>query len=77
MNNRILRIILEYTAHDKIEDAARAGNIRCLKFLRKQGCPWDVWTCNIAAAGGHLDCLRYLHENGLSTGGRSMGKVGM
>ena len=24
--------------------------------------PWDVYTC--ASAEGHLECLRYAHENG-------------
>ena len=28
------------------------------------GCPWDVFTCKNAARGGHLDVLKYAHENG-------------
>ena len=25
---------------------------------------WDNWTCYIVVINGHLECLRYLHENG-------------
>ena len=25
---------------------------------------WNEWTCANAALNGHLDCLRYAHENG-------------
>ena len=32
-------------------------------FTRK-GCPWDKWTCRAAAENGHLECLKYAHENG-------------
>ena len=31
-------------------------------FTRK-GCPWDERTCS-EAARGHLECLKYAHENG-------------
>ena len=25
---------------------------------------WDSWTCSLAVEGGHLDCLKYMRENG-------------
>ena len=31
---------------------------------RPDGCPWNSYTCNDAAAYGHLPALKYLHENG-------------
>ena len=27
-------------------------------------CPWDEVTCSNAAKNGHLECLKYAHENG-------------
>ena len=30
--------------------------------MRTKRCPWDVWTC--FAQNGHLECLKYAHENG-------------
>jgi hypothetical protein len=32
------------------------------------GCPWEEDICEIAALEGHLDCLRYAHENGCPWG---------
>ncbi len=63
-STHVLHVILEYTAHYTIDDAVEAGNLKCLKLLRKQGCPWDEVTCEAAAYGGHLECLKYLHKNG-------------
>ena len=38
------------------------------KYLRNhltvKTCPWDADTCLIAAQKGHLECLKYAHENG-------------
>ena len=30
----------------------------------KNGCPWSEETCFEAALNGHLECLKYAHENG-------------
>jgi hypothetical protein len=35
-----------------------------LKWARENGCPWDSWTCEKAAKGGHLEVLQWAHENG-------------
>ena len=37
-----------------------------LKWLRKNGCPWDTNSplCGKAAMGGHLDVLQWLREQG-------------
>ena len=34
------------------------------EYLRERGCPWDAWTCALAASNGHLECLKYAHEHG-------------
>jgi len=26
---------------------------------------WDKWTCEAAARGGHLDCLKYVARQGV------------
>ena len=44
--------------------AAEAGNIRRVRRLHENGCPWDEGTCAYSAKHGHFDCLKYLHENG-------------
>ena len=35
-----------------------------LKWLRKQGCPWDEETCAFAADGGHLELLKWARNKG-------------
>ena len=35
-----------------------------LQWLRKHGCPWDEWTCAMAAAGGHLKVLKWARKHG-------------
>ena len=45
-------------------DFAWLGHLDCLKYLHRNGCPWDEHMCEAAADGGHLECLRYAHENG-------------
>ena len=43
---------------------AEKVNVELLEFLRGEGCPWDKKTCSLAAENGHLECLKYAHENG-------------
>ncbi len=31
------------THYANLEDAARNGNLKALKWLKKQGCPWNEW----------------------------------
>ena len=38
--------------------------MECLKYLHKNGCPWNAEATCGAAANGHLECLKYLHKNG-------------
>ena len=45
-------------------NAAEGGHLECLKYAHENGCPWDEWTCSMAAFNGHLECLKYAHENG-------------
>jgi hypothetical protein len=48
------------------EHAVRGGHLVVLKWLRKNGCPWDTNSplCGKAAMGGHLDVLQWLREQG-------------
>jgi hypothetical protein len=45
------------------EAAARTGQLEELK-LRADGCPWDAYTCAVAALGGHFEMLHWAHANG-------------
>jgi hypothetical protein len=42
--------------------AAHRGNLEMLKYCVANQCPFDEEACRSAAANGHLDCLKYLHE---------------
>lgn len=47
-----------------IDAAAKAGNMRLVRFLHEHGT--DRWTSaatDDAAKGGHLDIISFLHEN--------------
>ena len=44
--------------------SACAGNVSRVRRLHENGCPWDAFTCQVAAMLGRLDCLKYMHENG-------------
>jgi len=34
------------------------------KSYFENGCPWNEESCEKASYGGHLEVLKYLHENG-------------
>jgi hypothetical protein len=46
--------------------AGSIGNLEMVKYCVANGCPMDEWTCARACAHaakyGHLECLKYLHE---------------
>ena len=45
--------------------AARRGHLGCLARAREEdGAAWDALVTRSAARAGHLDCLKYAHENG-------------
>jgi len=47
-------------------EAAKLGNIEMLKYCMENGCVYRVpAVCVLAAEGGHLDCLRFAHEEAL------------
>lgn len=37
------------------QEAAKGGHLLVLQWARGDGCPWNKWTCHLAAAGGHLE----------------------
>jgi hypothetical protein len=32
--------------------------------MRENGCPWNEYTCAVAAEHGHFDVLKWMRENG-------------
>ncbi|CAM9976802.1 unnamed protein product, partial [Scytosiphon promiscuus] len=40
------------------------GSLETLQYARERGCPWNEFTCCLAAARGHLRILQWLRENG-------------
>jgi hypothetical protein len=44
--------------------AARAGQVRVLRWLRERGCPWDEDVCSYAARGS-FETLQWLWNEGL------------
>jgi hypothetical protein len=46
------------------ENAAEYGQIECLKYSHKAGCPWSIYTSYLAGQRGHVECLKYIYKNG-------------
>src|SRR5690606_28514498 len=44
---------------DACTAAARGGQLAVLQWLREQRCFWDARTMEAAAAGGHLDVIKW------------------
>ena len=36
-----------------------------LIYAHENGCPWNENTCEYAAKNGHLECLKYVHDNSI------------
>ena len=47
---------------ETIDTVAQNGNLEMLKYCLENQCPMDEGVCTGAAAGGSLECLKYLHE---------------
>ena len=45
-----------------IREASWQGNLEMIKYCVANQCPMDEEACDCAAGGGHLECLKYLHE---------------
>jgi hypothetical protein len=45
-----------------IGGAAVLGNLEIVKYCVANGCPFTADACWYAAKNGHLECLKYLHE---------------
>ena len=44
--------------------AAFSGHFELLKWMRREGCPWNNWVCAHAAQMGHLKILKWLRREG-------------
>ena len=44
--------------------AAMNGHLKCLKWARRNGYPWDEATCSWATLGEHKKILEWIHKNG-------------
>jgi hypothetical protein len=53
-----------FKTENDMEKIALCGNVWLMKIAHENGCPWNKWTCELAAKNGHVDCLKYAHENG-------------
>ena len=45
-----------------INATATQGNLEMIKYCVANECPIVTWACSDAAENGHLECLKYLHE---------------
>ena len=45
-------------------EAARAGNMACLKYLHEHDCEWNSFATIFAASGGHVEYFIYAHTHG-------------
>jgi hypothetical protein len=45
-----------------INVAARQGNLEMVKYCVANECPIGTYACALAAKNGHLECLKYVHE---------------
>ena len=57
-------IALGLINEDTINLVAQNGDLKRLKRLHEEGCPWDSTACKFAIANGQLKCLKYLHQEG-------------
>ena len=45
------------------EEASRIGNLKILKFLIENGCPWNEYSLYYAIEEGHLDIIKWIFNN--------------
>jgi len=45
-----------------INEASAQGNLDMIKYCVANHCPMDEFACACAAISGHLECIKYLHE---------------
>ena len=71
-NIKILKYLLNVAQHDLsyiwfdyrvCAEAAKYGKLKTLKWLRKKGCQWDVYTTYLAYKHNKLDVLKWAIKN--------------
>jgi hypothetical protein len=68
-NYTIVKHILEnepvvLSTQDCLNSVIYGGNLKIMKALYTMNCPWNKYTCQVAACAGHIMCLRFAHANG-------------
>jgi hypothetical protein len=53
-----------YVPADALSWAARGGSVEAMRWLRQQGCQYKTRIFENAAFNGHLNVLRFLHDDG-------------
>lgn len=48
--------------------ASENGNLNCLTYLYKNGCPWSSISLKLALVNGEVECAKFLYENGCQFG---------
>ena len=59
-----------------MENAASSGNLELVRWLRGEGCPWDLETCHYAVDKGHEEVLQWARENGCESDSITMLRAG-
>ena len=60
----IAELLLERGAPPTHFSAAMLGQLEVLKWLRANGCPWDIATSMAAKSAGHPELLQWAVDNG-------------
>jgi len=74
---KALKDITKIPPKDIMEYYAATRNLKFIRYLYKNKCPWNERTCEMAAFTGNLDCLQFLHENGCPWNERTYGAAQM
>ena len=71
----MLQCLVKYgkpLARSACRGACYAGNLPCLRFLRKHGCEWDAGCLKTAFERNYSHCIAYLLDNGCPAPSRGL-----